>query len=480
MISEWVENELQGINIGDKRLDKRIMHLLNAASKQPTMSINKMFHTRSEVQACYRFFSNDLVDEIKIFAPHKYQTSIRSEEHPVVLCLSDTTSLNYTSRKTLKDSGYISSNNAQGFFLHSTIVVTPERLHLGMIGQKFWSREKEKTIRTPQERGVLRERTLFCDKESYRWLEAYRDSCELAEKCKKTQVVHITDREGDIFEIYSEYDSKKQVGKQAEFIIRSNHNRVVYDDKKNANALYEELESSPILGEFSFEINKRESCDTRVVRQTVQAMKVEIKSRYGADKSNVISSFNAVYLREIEPPEGEKPINWCLITSLPISSIEEIQEIVRYYLCRWEIEVFFKTYKSGCKVEEKSLRSAERLFPLFTLLLIVAWRVNYILHLSRIVPEISCAAVFETSEWKAGYVAATRNRNPPSEPPTLKKMMGYIAKLGGYLGRKNDPEPGVKSIWIGICKLTNYADAWDLFGPGANDQEAISVKKTYA
>lgn len=480
MISEWVKNELSGINIGDKRLNHRTMHFLTAASKQPTLSINRMFHTRKEVQACYRFFSNDLVDETKIFSPHKQKTYERVKAHPVVLDLSDTTSLNYSTRKTLKDSGYISSNNAQGFFLHSTIVVTPERLHLGMIGQKFWSREKEKPIRTGKERGVLRERTPFCEKESYRWLEAYRDSCELAENCKETQVVHITDREGDIFEIYSEYDLRKQAGTHAEFIIRSSHNRVVYDDKKNTNYLYEELESSKVLAEISFEIKNREDNGTRIVRQTVQAKTVEIKSRYGADKINVVSHLNVIYLKEIDTPEGEEPVNWCLLTSLPINSLENIQKVVEYYLCRWEIEVFFKTYKSGCKVEEKSLRSAERLFPLFALLLIVAWRINYIMHLSRVMPDISCATIFETSEWKAGYVAATRNRNPPDEPPTIRTMMGYIAKLGGYLGRKSDPEPGVKAIWIGICKLTNYADAWDLFGPGAKDQEAILVKKTYA
>lgn len=480
MISEWVKTELAGINIGDKRLNKRIMHLLNAASKQPTSSINRMFHTRKEVQACYRFFSNDLVDETKIFSPHKQQTFERVKTNPVVLSLSDTTSLNYSSRKTLKDSGYISSNNAQGFFLHSTIVVTPERLHLGMIGQKFWSREKEKPKRTERERGLLRERTLFCDKESYRWLEAYRDSCELAENCKDTQVVHITDREGDIFEIYSEYDFKKEAGIQAEFVIRSNHNRLIYNDKRKPNHLYEELESSKLLAEISFEVNKREDSSTRVVRQTVQALQVEIKSRYGADKTNVISNLNVIYLKEINPPNDEKPVNWCLLTSLPINSLEEIQTVIKYYLCRWEIEVFFKTYKSGCKVEEKSLRSAERLFPLFTMLLIVAWRVNYLLHLSRVMPDVSCATIFETSEWKAGYVAATRNRNPPTEPPALHVMMGYIAKLGGYLGRKSDPEPGVKVIWIGICKLTNYADAWDLFGPGSKTEEIICVKKTYA
>jgi Transposase Tn5 dimerisation domain/Transposase DNA-binding len=461
MANKWVVQELGGINIGDERLNKRVLEILEKASKHPQSSLNTMFHTRKEVQACYRFFSNDLVDENKIIKPHIQETYKRSRQHPIVLSLSDTTSLNYTTRKTLKDSGYISSNNAQGFFLHANIAVTPDRLHLGIIGQKFWAREKEKPGRS------LREYKPLVEKESYRWIEAYRNACELAADCKDTHVIHITDREGDIFELFTEYETVKSKGRAADYIVRSNHDRTVYPDGKTSNRLIDELEGSKKLGEISFDIIKREDNTTRRVRQSVQAISVEIKSRYGADTPNVKTKINAVYLKEIDPPEGEKAVIWCLLTSLPVSKFEDIKSVVEYYLCRWEIEIFFKTYKSGCKVEEKSLRSADRLYPLFSLYLIVAWRVNFLLHMGRVNPNICCDVFFERSEWKAGYIAATRNKVPPSNPPSMGEMMKYIGKLGGYLGRKKDPDPGVKAIWMGICKLTNYADAWDLFGPEA-------------
>lgn len=462
MVSSWIVSELEDLEIGDKRLNKRLLSILDFAAKQPQLSINKLFHTRNEVQACYRFFSNDLVNETKIIQPHLNKTVERVSEHPIVLSLSDTTSLNYTTRKKLKDSGYISSNNAQGFFLHATIAITPDRQHLGLVGQKFWSREKEKKkARSSYER----ERMMFAEKESYRWLEAYRDSCELSRKCNDTNVVHITDREGDIFEIYDEYHNQNDA---ADYIIRSNHNRRVYPESKPSNTLIQELENSPILGEVGFEIIDRESGIKRKVCQSVQALTVTIKSRYGADKPNISRTVNVVYLKEINPLSEEKQIAWCLLTSLPIASKEEVVKVVKYYLCRWEIEIFFKTYKSGCKVEEKSLRTAERLYPLFSLLLIVAWRVNFLLQMSRVAPTLSCALFFEESEWKAGYAAATRNRNVPAKAPTMKEMMLYIGKLGGHLGRRNDPPPGIKATWIGICKLANYADAWEIFGPGAS------------
>ncbi len=471
MVKDWVVSELESVDIGDERLNKRVCHILDCASKQPLLSINKLFHTRKEVQACYRFFSNDLVDEKKITQPHRAKTCERVSQHPVVLSLSDTTSLNFTTRKKLKDSGYISSNNAQGFFLHATIAVTPDRLHLGVVGQKFWAREKVKKARSSYER----EREMFAEKESYRWLEAYQESCELSRKCEGTQVVHVTDREGDIFEIYHEHKSRDVA---ADYIVRSNHNRKVYPKDKPSSTLIQEVEKSPILGEISFDINSREGSATRKVCQTIQTLSAPIKSRYGSDKPNLTSTINVIYLKESNPPETDKPVVWCLLTSLPISTKKEVKKVVEYYLCRWEIEVFFKTYKSGCKVEEKSLRAAERLYPLFSLFLIVAWRVNFLLHMGRVLPEVSCSVFFERSEWKAGYIAATRDRNAPEEPPTMGEMMGFVGKLGGHLGRKNDPLPGIKAIWTGICKLTNYADAWDLFGP--ESERAISVKKTYA
>lgn len=527
MICKWVEEELKEADIGDQRLDDRLKNILTGLFKQPGLSLNRSFHTRKEVQAAYRFFSNGLVDEEKILTPHKDLTAKRSNEHPIILSLSDTTSLNYTTRKKNKDSGYISSNNAQGFFLHATIAITPDRLHLGIVNQNFWAREKLKTQK------LHRDYRSLSEKESYRWIEAYVDSCKLSEYCQQSQVVHVTDREGDIYEIYSEYQTRKNAGlRVADFVIRSNHNRAVLSGervtsytkskeskkigklnlklirdsqvivskknilnykitkkisnklkvirtkfnkiaknslkpvKKTSRLLHKELENSKQLGIIEFEIIKRDTNEKRLVRQSVRAASVIVNSKDGNSESEV--QINAVYLEEIDPPVGEEPIIWRLLTSLPIKTLDQILTIIKYYLCRWEIEVFFKTYKSGCKVEEKSLRNADRLYPLFCVLLIVAWRINFLMHMSRIVPDISCEFFFEPSEWKAGYIAATRDRKYPSTPPTLQEMMGYIAKLGGHLGRKKDPEPGPTVIWKGISKLTNYADAWDLFGPEAH------------
>lgn len=472
MTSEWVAKEMNGLDIGDKRLNFRLMEVLSKISEQPQNSIPQIFRGHAETQAAYRLFANDLVTEDKIISPHLEKTYKRVNSQPVVLSLSDTTSLNYTSRKSHQDSGYISSNNAQGFFLHATIAVTPERLHLGIVDRMLWSRAKEKSV------AVHREHRNFEDRESVRWHNAYLSSCEVARCCSDTKVIHITDREGDVFEIFEEwFNRSKNKEPFADLIVRSNHNRVLYNGSKKLGKLHDLLEDAPKLGEISFEIEDRDSGAKRQVKQSVHAMPIEIRSRYGADKPNVVIEFNAVYFKEVNPPEGVKGVYWHLLTTLPISSCEEVKVITEYYLCRWEVEVFFKTLKSGCKVEEKSLRTADRLFPLFNLFMIIAWRINFLMHVGRVLPEVSCEAYFEPSEWKSGYAIATKNRHAPSKPPNMGMMMKYIAILGGY--KKNERPPGVKIIWKGLCALANFTEAWDTFGPEVQSEQDISVKKSY-
>lgn len=475
MINEWVKNEMGNISFGDKRLNLRLMKVLSKIAEQPQSSLPQIFKGHAESLAAYRLFSNDLVNEEAVIAPHIANTHARAKLQPVVLSLSDTTSLNYTTRKSHPDTGYISSNNAQGFFLHATIAITPERLHLGIVDQQFWSREKEKSV------PIHREYRNFEDRESYKWYKAYLSSCKLAESLSDTKVVHVTDREGDVFEIFEEWYNRSSEGNSPpHLLIRSNHNRVLYSGKKRVGRLYDQLEKSPKLGEFSFEVEDRGSGVKRKVKQSVHAMPIELRSRYGADRPNVDIAINAVYIKEEDPPEESKGITWCLLTTLPISCLEEIKTVVEYYLCRWEIETFFKTLKSGCKVEEKSLRSAERLFPLFSLFLIIAWRINFLMQVSRVLPEVSCESFFEPSEWKSGYAVATKNRLGPPQPPTMGEMMKYIAILGGYKERKNGQPPGVKTIWKGLCALANYSEAWDIFGPEVRKtKNEISVKKTY-
>jgi len=365
---------------------------------------------------------------------------------------------------------------AQGFFLHASIAITPERLALGVIGSKIWGREKEKVAKKHRDLRPIEE------KESVRWIESYRLSCSIAKECDQTTIVNIVDREGDFYELLLEVQTQRSVSENAaHIIVRSQYNRSLETSESQPfKSLHERLEQTKELGRISFILPGRDGNEDRRVTQSYRAKEVVIKARRKVGAAVEDIKLNAVLLDEVDPPEGVAPIRWILLTTLPVGTLQQAQTVIRYYLCRWEIEVFFKTYKSGCKVEERQLQSADRLYPLFTVFLLIAWRVHYLTNIGRVFPEEPCTLVFEDAEWKAGYMAATRKRVLPETTPTLKEMIGFVGMLGGYLNRKNDPPPGTKALWKGITRLKDYADAWDIFGPESDTQKEKSVKKTYA
>jgi hypothetical protein len=167
---------------------------------------------------------------------------------------------------------------------------------------------------------------------------------------------------------------------------------------------------------------------------------------------------NAVLVPEGIPPEGEEPIEWLLLTSLPIADLQQVLAVVEYYCCRWQIEAYFRVLKSGCKVKASQLETAHGYEAYLLLCLIVAWRVMYLLMLGRVRLEVPCDGVLEVDEWQS--VCVVMSEQLPSSPPLLGEMVSLIAKLGGYLARKGDGPPGPKAMWVGMQRMTDLALGW--------------------
>jgi hypothetical protein len=174
---------------------------------------------------------------------------------------------------------------------------------------------------------------------------------------------------------------------------------------------------------------------------------------------------NVVVIREPNPPAGEPPVEWMLVTTLPIDTLEQVRTIVEYYCVRWCIEILFRTLKSGCRIEQRRFEDVNRVLPCLGLFLIVAWRTLFVCRMGRECPDLDCEAIFEPSEWKAVWVAVHK-KQPPKKIPTLAKMVHLIACLGGYVERPKS-EPGTQTLWIGLQRMYDLAWAWDAFGPGA-------------
>jgi len=225
------------------------------------------------------------------------------------------------------------------------------------------------------------------------------------------------------------------------------------------------------LGEIEFDIRAKKASkkkgnsgsvqharSARTVRQRVRAMKIAPRppERKGGKLKAVC--FWAVLAEEIDPPAGEEPIRWVLLTSKPVTTFTEACRIINLYLRRWDIEVFHRVLKTGCRVESCQLKKAGSTISMLMIHAVIAWRILYLTHLGRGQPELPCGSVFDEAEWKSTCAVVKRAKD--AGEPTLGEFIGIVGKLGGHLGRKSDGPPGPQSIWQGLARVRDFALAW--------------------
>ena len=355
----WIKKELENSDCGDKRLDRRFELILERLSKKPSVSIPAACNGWDETKAAYRFFNNEKISEEVILKPHKEATIQRIAQQDVVLLAQDTTELELThAEQNMKDAGPLSSEYHIGFYNHPMLSLTPERIPLRLVDVHIWARDMEEFLenkkRSKEEKEKKRLETPIEDKESYRWVKGYKKACEIARKVPDTTIVQLSDSESDIFEYFLAAIPEDEE-KMAEWIVRACQNRSLSSKTQEGawDKLWDKVARAPIIETIEIKVGKntpssnddrkrRQSPSCRITKATVQARRVELKAPYrpgGIHLSNV--SVNAVLVRELKPPEEEGPIEWLLLTSLPINTLEEVLLVVAYYCCRWEIEIFF-------------------------------------------------------------------------------------------------------------------------------------------
>lgn len=459
---QWAKTEMSEIDCGDARVDARAIMMIDklvAGGEGSTLA--QCFQSRKELTGAYRFFDNDLVTPEKILSAHYKSTLERIKQHPVVLLPSDTSSVDYTSKSTIEGLGILDSPLTRGLLIHPTLAVTPTRVPLGVVDFYFWARD-ENANRSSISSGE-RMNQVIEEKESFRWLRSYRKANAIAMQCPDTQIISMGDRENDIFEVL--YEAVKEANNGgAHALIRLRHDRIVVlegDDQEHK--LKKKLLKAPRIGEIEFTLEERGKKEKRIVRQTLRAQSVLLKGKFVGEREYPAVRVNVVCSIEENPPPGEEPICWMFLTTLPIATFEEVAKVIQYYLCRWDIEVFFKVLKSGCKVEEKALKTAERLSNMLAMFLIVTWRIMYIMKLAREQPGITCTKLFEAAEWQSVYKILNKGSKLPTTPPSLGEFVAMIARLGGYLAGKKRPPPGPTVLWRGLKRVQDFALAWESF-----------------
>jgi hypothetical protein len=468
---DWIIEELTTLSFGDKRLNERAKKVLKKLSNNPTDSIPAACGSASETKATYRFFDNEEVTPEKIQKTHIEATISRMKTHPVVLIPQDTTVLNFSTQHTRKDTGPITKDSNKGMHLHCSIAVTPEKVCLGSLSVKQWHRESLKKL-TKQEKNKINYSVSIESKESYRWLENYKKANEYAAALPNTLIVSISDREGDIYEIYNEAN-KIFEGSKAHYLIRAKTDRKVCDEqgKKNNEKIKLTLKNEDSLGQIIVNVSETKKRKAREAHMSVYSREVYIAlpEKQKKDEDYKPVKVTAILCTENTPPSGTEAIEWLLITDLPILTFEDACEKIQWYVCRWQIEIFFKILKSGCAIEKLQLTD-KNFSACLGFYMIIAWRLLFIVVMGRHCPDVPCECIFSKEEWQTTYVVLYKKK-PPEIPPTLNEMIRMVASLGGYLNRKSDPDPGVKTMWLGLRNMQEHLKAKEAF-------EAVYGKKT--
>ncbi len=274
------------------------------------------------------------------------------------------------------------------------------------------------------------------------------------------QLVHVCDRESDIYEFM--VAARKPKGA---YVIRAAHNRSVDSPDSNLNRLWSYMAQQPLAKSIMIEIPARGKQPKRIAACEVRFAPVKIKAP--ASLKNVPKSLmvDAIWLKEVNPPQGIEPVEWMLLTNTGVSNTNQALERIEWYTRRWQVENFHKVLKSGCTVEKCRLETAERLIRYITLMCVIAWRIHWMTHVSRQKPDAPATMVLADHEWKALYCHIHKTTRLPEQIPTVREVVRWIAQLGGFIGRKSDKEPGVTTIWRGWIRLNDIANMWRIFNP---------------
>lgn len=450
----WAVEEFTHVALKDERLTRRCPLIASALEQHPTLPLNQACEDWADAKAAYRFMDNPKVVPAALLAPHQARTVERIKAHSVVLAVQDTTFLNYTAHPQTEGMGEIGTKeqNQRGFGLHTTLAVTPDGLPLGILTQAFFIRPIGEPAHTPAE---LRKIPIE-DKESYRWLEAMEQTLALVPE--GVQMVTVCDREADIYELFALAHKR-----EASLLVRASADRRLAE--KKIQHLWEKVERHRAVGELTVDIVGNQKRAARQATVTLRFCEVTLKppTRPAGQAKLLPVTLTAILVREEHPPaEIDEPIEWLLLTTTAVSQLKDVLGVVQWYCRRWQIEVFHKVLKSGCDVEECRLQTAARLQNYITLKGVVAWRLHWLTYINRTNPELPCTEVLTPAEWQALYMRIHHTTVLPNKLPTVHEAVRWLAKLGGFLSRKGDGEPGITVIWRGWHRLQDLAAIWSL------------------
>lgn len=448
----WSEAMFGNIELGDKRLTKRLVKIAAHLSAEVGSSLSKSCGgDEALLEGGYRFVRNSRIDASQIASGGYEVTGKLAQECPLLLAIEDSTTLSYTHEGN-EDLGYTTSNangKTRGFKVHSTLLMDAKTERtIGLISQDRWCRSHENYGKRAD-----RSERLYQEKESYKW---ERNSHELENRLGKKleDTISVCDREADVYE-YIQY--KLENGHR--FIVRACQNRKIYQEHDN---LFNRLLDSKSLGTYLIEIQQKSGRIKRVAELELKAIKVNLqppRRRNGETEMLRPISLNVVHVRE-KNHDNEECLEWILLTTEEIETFEQARATTRYYELRWRIEDFHKAWKSGTGVEKLRMQSNENLEKMAVILSFIAVRLIQLkeyfeaslLISEKEANEYSCEEVLSEIEWQVLW-GTVEKKNLPKKVPSAAWAYKAIAKLGGWTNSKRTGKASWGTIWDGWVRL---------------------------
>lgn len=470
---DWVEAEFGRTTLGDARLQRRLWTVARDLFARPGASLPQACGSRAKTKAAYRLFAHPTMQLDPVLASHCTATHARLAAQTVVLAVQDTTTLNYSAHPATEQLGPI-TNRAEGWLglhLHSTIAYDPHGTALGLLQAQCWARDPEAYGKKHRRHQLPLEA-----KESVKWLRGYAAACQAAQACPQTTVVSVGDREADVYELFLAATQAGAAGqRRAEVLVRAMRERTLAESQQR---VWEWLPQQAVAGQVEIHVPARAGRKARVAHLAVRFAAVELSPPTNKRKLARVKVW-AVLAQEVGAREGVEPICWQLLTTLPVTDFERALEKLRWYAQRFQIEVFHRTLKSGCRMETRQLRNPARLEACLAVDLVVAWRLVHLTKLGRQAPELPCTACLEEVQWRVLVAVARPALRATPKPPTLQEAVRMVASLGGFLGRKHDGQPGVQCLWRGWQRLEDMVVGWQLARAALNPEGSVSSDRRY-
>jgi hypothetical protein len=451
----WVERETARCEFADVRLDRRFRELLVQIGDAVGESIPMACQDWANTKAAYRFFSNERVDEGDILEGHFQATHDRfAVSEDAVLVLHDTTEfsfqrespdrigITYSVNSGRDKKGRIRDHTVCGILMHSSLAVTTDGLPLGLTAVKFWNRKKFKGT-AALKRKVNPTRVPIEKKESIRWLENLKQSTELLDEPERC--IHVGDRESDIYELFC---TASEIG--THFLVRTCVDRLAGDGDHTVST---DMAKAKIKGRHSIEVRDTNG-DPALAELEIKYERLQLRPPIGKQKQYPPLELTVLHAQERGNPKNRKRIDWKLITDLPVRTLKDAIEKLKWYALRWKIEVFHKILKSGCKAEDRRLRTAERLVNLIAIFCVVSWRIFWMTMLNRSDPSADPSLALTKTEMQLLDHLIPDKREPPDRD-AISRYVVKIARLGGYLARASDRAPGNIVMWRGLSRLSD-------------------------